>query len=69
MKAKTMHIYEVRSDHEVQQITQALDTLPGVEGIEGDWRTKIFAIQWSDPATWEQILDVLVGMGYQPDWQ
>jgi len=31
--------------------------------------TKIFAIQWSDPATWDQIEKTLIEMGYSPKYK
>jgi hypothetical protein len=66
MFSKDLHIYEVRREQEVEDIKQRLNLIDGIKSVHGDHKTKIFAIQWSAPATWDQIVDVLHEIGYQP---
>jgi len=69
MQSKAMHIYEVRTEQEVDDIKRKLSTIDGVEKVHGDYETKIFAVQWSAPTTWDQIADKLHLMGYEPAYK
>ena len=64
MKSQPFHIFMVRDEDEVRQIEARLRALDGIVSVHGDHRTKIFAIQWTEPASWELIEDTLSRMGY-----
>ncbi|MEQ8671570.1 MAG: cation transporter [Aggregatilineales bacterium] len=67
MQSKSFHIYQVHSQEEVDHITDALNRIPGVKSTTGDFETKIFAIQWSDPAEWKDIENAIVELDYTPE--
>jgi hypothetical protein len=55
MQSKSFHIFQINDPMEAEQVVAALQAIPGVRSVTGDHETKIFAIQWSDPAQWEDI--------------
>jgi hypothetical protein len=40
-----------------------------VKEVHGNCPTKIFAVVWDDPATWDVIMDTLTEMGYTVKWK
>ena len=66
MQSKSFHIFEVREADQVQAIEAAVRALDGVRFITGDPKTKIFAVQWAAPATFDDIVQTITGLGYRP---
>ena len=66
LSSKNFHLPNVQNDAEVQALAAQLNQIPGVRRTIGDAKTKIFVVEWSDPATWDHISDALVRMGYVP---
>ncbi|MAS32431.1 MAG: hypothetical protein CL610_00405 [Anaerolineaceae bacterium] len=69
MQSKAFHIFTVKDENEVKLICEHISGVDGVDNVYGDHSTKIFAVQWSAPATWEDIEDTLTRQGYQPAHQ
>lgn len=69
MQGKSFHVYEALSEEQVETIINKLREIDGVKYAEGDVHTKIFVIQWSEPANWDEITNVLVRMGYSPAYR
>jgi len=43
-----------------------LGDLPGVQKVEADVDSKQVSVEWDAPATWDEIKDLLVEIGYPP---
>ena len=67
MHSLSFQIPAVRLEDEVQRIATRLAALPGVRWVQGDRRTKIFAMTWNAPTTRKDISDALTEIGYTPD--
>jgi hypothetical protein len=64
----SFHLYEGDDEAEQQAVLQELSNIPGVHYVHGDHETKIFAVQWSEPATLDDIKRALAEMHYTPDY-
>jgi hypothetical protein len=64
MKSKSFHLYLVKDGNEVHGVEHALSQLDGVKYVHGDHKTKMFAIQWTEPATWDDIEKTMNEMDY-----
>jgi hypothetical protein len=69
IRAQEFQLPVIGTQEQVDQVTANLRALPGVVNVVGHRPTKIFAIQWSDPANWEQIEKTLIEMGYSPKYK
>lgn len=67
MHSLSFQIPVVNREDEVQRIATRLAALPGVRGVQGDRRTKIFTMTWSAPTTRDDISNALNRLGYTPD--
>jgi hypothetical protein len=52
IRAQEFQLPVISTQEQVDQITANLRALPGMVNVVGRCPTKIFAIQWRDPATW-----------------
>ncbi len=66
MEIKNFQIPAVHSETEVSQIVTAIRAVPGVMQVTGDRATKIFIVEWKDPATWDDIHHTIEHIGYTP---
>lgn len=69
MKTATFQLPIVNSDEEVRKIEATLRQIAGVRDVDGHEPTKIFAVTWDDPATWDAIETALVRIGYSPKYK
>jgi copper chaperone CopZ len=67
MHSLSFQIPVVATEAEVQRIATRLAALPGVRSVQGDRRTKIFAMTWNAPTTRQDIQNALAALGYTPD--
>ena len=51
----------------VGTIERELKAMKGVSSVKADLPTQRVTVRWSAPATWEQIYEQLVVMGYPPE--
>lgn len=68
MQSITFHLYEVWDEAEAQEVIRELSSIDGVRYVHGDHETKIFTVQWSEPATLNDIKVALAEMHYTPDY-
>jgi hypothetical protein len=68
MRSISFHLYQVNDEAEAQEVLSELSDIPGVRYVHGDHETKIFAVQWTEPATLEDIKLALAEMHYTPDY-
>jgi copper chaperone CopZ len=66
MTEKTFIVPNIGCDGCVKAIKNELGDLAGVEMVEGDVATKRVTVRYGDPATWDQIEQVLAEIDYAP---
>jgi copper chaperone CopZ len=64
MQSKTFQLPMINRDEDVREIETRVGGIAGVRTVEGDRVTKIFAVTWDAPATWEDIERAVVTLGY-----
>jgi hypothetical protein len=47
-------------------IKNEVSELTGVSRVDADKNTRMVTVEWSEPATWEQIKSLLVEINYPP---
>jgi hypothetical protein len=66
MQSHTFDIPEVNTQAEVDYIVTAVRSYPGVITFEGDEQTKLFTITWNEPATLQDVSNIIQGLGFTP---
>lgn len=66
MEEKTFEVPNIGCDGCVTSIKNELKGVPGVRLVEGNPTTRIVTVQWTDPASWTKIVDVLKEIDYAP---
>lgn len=66
MQSKTVSIPAISCGHCVMTIQNEVSELAGVSSVKADEASKTAIIEWDDPASWEQIRDLLVEIEYPP---
>ena len=66
MPAKTFRVPNVSCGHCVMTIKNEVGELTGVSRVDADKDTRMVTVEWSEPATWEQIKGLLVEINYPP---
>jgi len=66
MKTITYHIPAISCGHCVHTITMELGELPGIQKVEGDTQTRKVTVEFTEPATEDQIEKLLVEIHYPP---
>lgn len=64
MESKTVLIPAISCGHCVQTVQNELGELDGVLRVQADEASKQTTIEWSAPATWEQIKALLAEINY-----
>ncbi|MDR1397867.1 MAG: heavy-metal-associated domain-containing protein [Desulfarculales bacterium] len=67
MSTKTLHIAEISCQHCVNNIKNELLEMPGVISINGDVAARNIIINWEQPASLSDILNILDEIGYPAD--
>ena len=67
MSSKTLHIPDISCSHCVNNIKNELGEMPGVVSVSGDVESKNIVINWEQPASLSDILEVLQDIGYPAD--
>ena len=60
MESKKFEVPNINCGHCVMTIKNELGDLAGVSKVEADRDSRIVTVEWSAPATWEQIKSLLV---------
>ncbi len=66
MPAKTFRVPNISCGHCVMTIKNEVGELTGVSRVDADKDTRMVTVEWSEPATWEQIKGLLVEINYPP---
>jgi copper chaperone CopZ len=66
MSTKTFNIPAISCGHCVHTVEREVSEVIGVTKVIADEQTKEVTIEWGDPATWDQIKDLLVEIEYPP---
>ena len=66
MESKTFTVPNIGCDGCVRTIKNELSEIAGVQAVEGAVDTKVVTVQWSAPATWQQIVSTLTEIEYAP---
>ncbi|MFP4322349.1 MAG: heavy-metal-associated domain-containing protein [Anaerolineales bacterium] len=66
MPQKTVFIPAISCGHCVNTVQNEVGEIDGVLNVKADEVTKQTIIEWTDPATWQQIEDLLVEIEYPP---
>lgn len=69
MPAKTFQVPNIHCGHCVMTIKNEVSELTGVSRVDADNDTRMVTVEWSEPATWEQIKGLLVEINYPPTEQ
>ncbi len=67
MQSKTFSLPMLHSEAQVRDIENRLRAIPGMKLVQGHPETKLFTIEWTEPASWDNVWKLLEGMGYTPD--
>lgn len=66
MQTKTFEVPNITCGHCVMAIENELSELTGVSKVEADKNTRLVTVEWQEPATWDQIVGVLLEINYPP---
>jgi copper chaperone CopZ len=66
MQSKTFEVPNISCGHCVMTIKNELGDLAGVSKVEADRNTRLVTVEWNEPATWDQIKNLLVEINYPP---
>ena len=66
MSSKTFEVPNISCGDCVMTIKIEVSDLAGVQRVEADKDTRKVTVEWDNPATWEQINDLLVEINYPP---
>lgn len=67
MEQKTFTVPNIGCNGCVNTIKNEVSALEGVKRVEGAAATKIVTVEWTAPATWEQIKAKLEEIEYAPE--
>jgi copper chaperone CopZ len=66
MQERTVSVPAIHCAHCVRTIEQELGELPGVESVSASATNQTVTLVWTEPATFEKIVELLVELGYPP---
>ncbi len=66
MQSKTFTVPSISCGHCVMTIKNEVGDLAGVVRVEADKDTKQVTVEWTAPATWDQIAALLTEINYPP---
>lgn len=69
MKIADFQLPGIRGPEEAQRAVDLLRRMPGVVDARGEHRTRIFVVQWNEPATLDGLMSALGGLGFVPKYK
>ena len=66
MPTKTFEVPNISCGHCVRTVENEVGEIAGVSKVDANQETRVVTVEWGDPATWEQINDILVEINYPP---
>ncbi len=67
MASKTFKVPNISCGHCVMTIQREVGELAGVKAVRADEQSKMVAVEWEAPATWDQIRALLQEINYPPE--
>lgn len=67
MESKTFTVPNISCGHCTHTIQMEVSDLAGVKSVDADQETKEVTVKWDNPATWNQIRNLLVEINYPPE--
>jgi copper chaperone len=66
MESKTFEVPNISCGHCVMTIKNEVSDLKGVTKVDANKDTRLVTVEWTAPATWEQIKALLQEINYPP---
>jgi copper chaperone CopZ len=66
VERKTFQVPNIGCDGCVRSIKNELSEIAGVQKVDGVVATKTVTVEWTNPATWDKIVDALTEIEYAP---
>ena len=66
MASKTFEIPNISCGHCVMTVKREVGELDGVVSVKAEESTKMVTVEWNEPATWDEIKELLVEINYAP---
>lgn len=66
MESKTFTVPNISCGHCVHTVQMEVGDIAGVKHVKVDLDSKQVAVEWGEPATWDQIKSLLVEINYPP---
>ena len=67
MANKTFKVPNISCGHCVMSIERGVGELDGVASVKAEESSKMVTVEWSAPATWDEIQNLLVEINYPPE--
>lgn len=67
MTTKTFTVPNIHCGHCTHTIEMELSELPGVTNVKAEQDSRQVTVEWTEPATWEQIQALLQEINYPPE--
>lgn len=66
MTAKTVKVPNISCSHCTHTIEMEVGEVEGVTSVQVNEATKQITVEWDEPATWDEIQELLVEIHYPP---
>jgi copper ion binding protein len=66
MVGKTFKVPNISCHHCLMTIERELGALDGVKSVKAELATKSVIVEWDDPASWRDIVELLTEINYPP---
>ena len=66
MTSKTFNVPNISCGHCTHTIEMEVGELAGVQAVKADIDSRQVTVTWDNPASWDQIKDLLVEINYAP---
>ena len=67
MANKTFKVPNISCGHCVMSVEREVGELDGVVSVKAEESSKMVTVEWSAPATWDEIQNLLVEINYPPE--
>lgn len=61
---KTVAVQNIHCQHCVMAIRREVSVISGVQSVQVDAEAKTVTVRWDAPATWEQVRETMIEIGY-----
>jgi copper chaperone len=67
MANKTFKVPNISCGHCVMSVEREVGELDGVVSVKADESSKMVTVEWNEPASWDEIQNLLVEINYAPE--